>query len=222
MMYSGHNYELLSEIVRRVAGRPHWELARERIFDPLGMDDTFWIVPEAEAARVVQRPVDSVGGAVEHELLNHGLASRQMQESPYGSGGVFSTPHDMTIFGQLFLQEGTYGGERILSPASVAAMTRDQIPGTSALFVGNHKEHACWGYGWGVESPTKWGRYRGSLRSLGSFDHGGAGGTFLWVDPAQELVGAYFEVCLVLDETRGKEQLWNCDLFQNLVAAAID
>jgi CubicO group peptidase (beta-lactamase class C family) len=224
MIYSGQNYEVLSEIVRRVSRRPHWELAQERIFDPLGMQDTFWIVPESEAGRVVQRPLESVGGAPENPF-NQGFASRQMQESPYGGAGVFSTPRDMATFAQLFLQGGRYGDERILSPAAVAAMTRDQIPGIKALFAGNDRDRASWGYGWGVESPTKWGRYRGSLRSLGSFDHGGMGGTFLWVDPAQELVGAYFEVCMVMKDgegASGKEQLWNCDLFQNVVASAVE
>jgi CubicO group peptidase (beta-lactamase class C family) len=220
MMYSSHNYELLSEIVRRVSGRPHWELAQERIFDPLGMADTFFIVPKSESRRVVQRPLHSVGGSPENPL-NRGLASPQMQESPYGGGGVFSTPRDMTVFGQMFLQGGAYGGERILSPASVAAMTRDQIPGIKARFIGVEIERASWGYGWGIESPTKWTRYRGDLRSLGSYDHGGMGGAFLWVDPEQELVGAYFEVCMsMIEET--KEHLWNCDLFQNVVAATLE
>jgi CubicO group peptidase (beta-lactamase class C family) len=105
MMYSNHNYELLSEIVRRVTGRPHWELARERVFDPLGMQDSFYIVPEAEAGRVVQRPLDSVGGAAESPF-NQGLASQQMQESPYGGAGVFSTPLDVAALGQMFLNRG--------------------------------------------------------------------------------------------------------------------
>lgn len=219
MLYASHNYELLTEIVRRVTGRPHWEVARERVFAPLGMDDTFWIVPESEAARVVQRPVDAVGGAAAH-LLFPEYGSRQMQESPYGGGGLFSTPADMSVFGQVFLNGGSYGDARVLSPAAVAAMTRDQIPGLRARIAGLDKDRACWGYGWGIESPTKWGRYRGSLRSLGSFDHGGHGGAYLWVDPVQELVAAYFETCLRMDES-GQLLLWNCDLFQNVIAAAI-
>ena len=48
------------------------------------------------------------------------------------------------------------------------------------------------------------------------------GGTFVWVDPAQELVGAYFEVCLRMDEKTGLDQLWNSDIFQNLIASALE
>ncbi len=99
-------------------------------------------------------------------------------------------------------------------------MTSDQIPGTRALFLGHDMERASWGYGWGIESPTKWKYYRGSLRSLSTYDHGGMGGTFLWVDPEQELVAAYFEVTLRMNERM--EQLWNADLFQDVIAAAVD
>jgi CubicO group peptidase (beta-lactamase class C family) len=219
MIYSNHNYELLSEIVRRVSGRPHWELAQERIFDPLGMKDCFYIVPESEVARVVRRPLDSVGGAPESPL-NQGIASRQMQETPYGGGGIFGTPRDVVTLGQMFLNDGAYASARVLSAASAAAMTRDQIPGIKALFLAHDMARAGWGYGWGIETPTKWKYYRGSLRSLRTYDHGGMGGTFLWVDPEQELVAAYFEVTLRMNERM--EQLWNADLFQDVVAAADD
>jgi CubicO group peptidase (beta-lactamase class C family) len=220
MIYSNHNYELLSEIVRRVTGRPHWEIAQERVFDPLGMNDCFYIVPEAEVGRVVGRPLDSVGGAPENPL-NQGIASRQMQEMPFGGGGIFGTPRDIVTLGQMFLNGGVYGGARVLSAASVAAMTRDQIPGTKALFIGHERERAGWGYGWGIETPTKWKQYRGGLRSLGSYDHGGYGGTFTWVDPAQQIVAAYFEVTLRMNETK-TEQYWNADLFQDVITAAVE
>ena len=55
MIYSNHNYELLGEIVRRLSGRSIEEQARERIFDPLGMRDSYYVVPESVAPRVVQR-----------------------------------------------------------------------------------------------------------------------------------------------------------------------
>jgi CubicO group peptidase (beta-lactamase class C family) len=91
MTYSNHGYELLAEIVRRLSGRPIWELARERIFGPLGMDDSYYVVPESEAERVVQRPPDAPLGSPEGPFMQ-GLGSRQMQETPYGGAGVFSTP----------------------------------------------------------------------------------------------------------------------------------
>jgi CubicO group peptidase (beta-lactamase class C family) len=220
MTYSNHNYELLAEIVRRLTRRPLWELARERLFAPLGMDDSYHVVPESESHRVVQRPPEAPMGSPQSPFMQ-GFGSRQWQETPLGGAGVFSTARDLAVFGQMFLNRGRYGAARILSPASVAAMTRDQIPGIAAQFIGREISPASWGYGWGIESSAKWRYYRGSLAPLGTFDHGGHGGSMLWVDPKHDIVGAYLEV--VLHETGHYigELLWNFDLFQNAVYAAL-
>jgi len=219
MTYSNHNYELLAEIVRRVSGKPIWERARDRIFGPLGMDDSYYVVPESESARVVQRPPEAPMGAPQSPFMQ-GFGSRQWQEMPSGGGGVFSTPRDLAVFGQMFLNGGCYGDTRILSPASVAAMTRDQIPGIAACFIGHDLSPASWGYGWGIESTAKWRYYRGSLAPLGTLDHGGHGGCMMWVDMQNQVVGVYLEVTLRVTEQ--VELLWNFDLFQNAVYAAVD
>jgi CubicO group peptidase (beta-lactamase class C family) len=149
-----------------------------------------------------------------------GLGSRQMQATPYGGAGLFTTPIDMAVFAQAVLNGGRYGDARILSPAAVAAMTRDQIPGLRALIVGKESARASCGYGFLVSSPTKWKYYDGSLLALGTFGHPGAAGQMFWVDPEHELVGAYFEV--VTRMTPDWIFLWNFDLFQNAITAAVD
>jgi CubicO group peptidase (beta-lactamase class C family) len=219
MIYSTHNYELLGEIVRRLSGRSLEQLARERIFAPLGMSDSYYEVPESESHRVVQRapglPLADPDGP-----FMEGLGSRQMQETPFGGAGLFTTPLDMTIFGQTILNSGRYGDARILSPAAVAEMTRDQIPGLRARLVGRELEHASCGYGWLVASPSKWRYFDGSLQPLGTICHPGAAGQNFWIDREHELVGAYFEV--VTRMTEDWEFLWNFDLFQNAITAAVD
>jgi len=218
MVYSGHNYELLGEIVRRLSGKGLDQRARERVFDPLGMHDSYFVVPASESRRVVQRapglpfadPVPPFPG----------LGSREMQEIPSANSGLFTTPLDMTVFGQAILNRGRYGHTRILSPAAVAAMTRNQIPGVRAKFVKYEMEHASWGYGFAVASPTKWKYYDGSLHPLGTLSHSGGGGAAFWIDPTHELVGAYFEVTTRL--SADLDQLWNFDLFQNAITAAVD
>lgn len=219
MVYSTHNYELLGEIVRRLSGCSLERLARERIFAPLGMHDTYYEVPRSESRRVVQRapgvflgpdappPLEDVGG-------------RRWQETPWGGGGLFSTPSDIAVFGQMILDGGRYGGARILSPAAVAAMTRDQIPGLHARLLNYEAEHASWGYGWTVASPTKWKYFDGSLIPLGTIGHTGGGGASFWIDRENEVVGVYFEVTKRLSDDL--EMLWNFDLFQNAVTAAVD
>jgi CubicO group peptidase (beta-lactamase class C family) len=217
MVYSNHNYDLLGEIVRRLSGRGIEERARQRIFDPLGMHDSYYAVPESESHRVVQR-APGIPFGPGSPLPDFG--SRKWQDTPSASGGVFSTPRDMVVFGQMFLNRGRYGDARILSPAAVAAMTRDQVPGLAALLLNRVMARASWGYGWQITSPTKWKYFDGSLQSLGTFGHPGAGGPNFWIDRDHDLVGAYFEVTTTL--TPDYNLIWNFDLFQNVITSAVD
>jgi len=218
MVYSGHNYELVGEIVRRLTGRGIDELARERIFNPLGMRDSYYVVPESESHRVVQR-AHGVPLA-DPEGLIPGIGSREMQTMPAAGGGLFSTPLDVTIFGQAILNGGRYGDARILSPAAVAAMTRDQIPGLRARILETEGAYGSSGYGFLIVSPSKWKYFDGSLLPLGTLGHPGAGGSNFWIDREHELVGVYFEVTTRV--TENWEFLWNNDLFQNLITAAVE
>ena len=200
MIYSTHNYELLGEIVRRLCGRSIEQLARERIFGPLGMRDSYYEVPESEAHHVVQRASGIPFGPEWLPPFPGGpplpgppfedIGGRRFQETPWAGGGLFSTPLDMTVFGQMILNGGRYGDARILSPSAVAAMTRNQIPGVRARLVNYEAAHGSWGYGWTIESPTKWKYFHGSLQPLGTLSHPGGGGVMFWIDRAHELVGA--------------------------------
>jgi CubicO group peptidase (beta-lactamase class C family) len=230
MVYSNLNYELLGEIVRRLSGRSLERLARERIFGPLGMHDSYYEVPESEAHRVVQRAPGIPFGPEWLPPFPNGpplpgppfedIGGRRTQATPWAGAGLFSTPLDLTVFGEMILDGGRCGDARILSPAAVAAMTRDQIPGLRARLVNYDAAHASWGYGWTIESPTKWKYFNGSLQPLGTLSHPGGGGTVLWIDREHDLVGAYFEVTTRLTERL--EQPWNFDLFQNAITAAVD
>ncbi|MEE9280693.1 MAG: serine hydrolase domain-containing protein [Myxococcota bacterium] len=220
MSYSNQNYRLLGEIVRRITGRSLDDFARERLFSGLGMSDTSFVVPEAARARVVKRPADAPFAPFVNRYVR-GIDSDHSLGMPSAEGGACTTAKDLGVFGQMFLNGGTYGGARILSTAAVSEMTRNQIPGIGTQFFGAtyHKE-ASWGFGWQVQSNEKWRYWSGSLLSLGTYQHGGAGGTCLWVDPVNEIVGVYLSV--VLEVTEDEEQLWNLDLFQNLVTSAVE
>ena len=220
MTYSNHNYTLLGEILRRLSGKRLEDLARERLFDPLGMNDSFFSVPDAEAHRYVIRPPEAALAEPDPLGFITGMNSKQWRKAPDAGAGLCTSPRDMTVFGQMILNGGSYGGERVLSPASVAAMTHDQLPGIDASLMGHTIRRASWGYGFQVESPTKWPRFRGSLISLGSVTHPGAGGAVFWIDLERELVGAYFEVCMNISDDL--MFLWNYDLFENAITAAVD
>jgi CubicO group peptidase (beta-lactamase class C family) len=179
MSYCSYGYYLLGEIVRRVSGQALADFARARIFEPLGMQDTFYSVPDAVRARIVRRPLDAPWAATVPSGAP-GLGTRENQELPRASGGVYSTAMDMAIFGQMFLKRGSYGEVRILSPAAVAEMTRNQIPGIGAHHAGEFFPEASWGFGWDIHGHKK-ALQGGSLHSPQAFGHHGAGGVGLWV-----------------------------------------
>lgn len=187
MNYSGINYDFLGEIVRRVSGRALAEFAEERIFAPLGMKDTHYVVPEGLAHRVSQR-------APNVPFAQAGYGTRQHQTLPSASGGAYSTALDMAVFGQMFLNRGRYGDARVLSPPTVAEMTRNQIPGISATFLEEYWPEALWGYGWHIHGNSRSLYFDGTLHSPQAFDHAGASGVFIWVDPVYEIVGGYYSV----------------------------
>lgn len=204
MSYCNYGYALLGEMVRRVSGRSLADFARERIFKPLGMKDTDYIVPESVRPRIVRRPPSAPAA--------EWIEDPRTPETPGAAGGVFSTAMDTATFGQMFLNRGVYGDVRILSPASVAEMTRDQVPGIGARYGDEVFPVASWGLGWDVHGDKKRALWDGALHSPRTFSHGGAGGVLLWVDPVYDIVGVYFSV--LLQETPK-------DLFINAVTGAV-
>jgi serine-type D-Ala-D-Ala carboxypeptidase len=215
MDYCDYGYELLGEIVRRVSGRGLSDFATERIFRPLGMIDTYFSVPEPAGCRIARRRsaahADLTGYAGQYE-------TREFEEAPWASAGAFSTVQDIAVFGQMFLRHGTLEDVRVLGPASVAAMTINQIPGLSMEFDDEHFGEASWGLGWSVLG-SKQPRRGGSLSSAQTFEHPGSGGIYAWVDPTYELVGVYFS--LLPRGAPGLNPAWRADLFSNMVTAAI-
>lgn len=209
MVYTDQNYDLLGDVVKRISGIDLSDFCEKRIFQPLGMVNTAFVVPDAFEERMVRRPTTAIG----FDLL-HGFKKLSL-----GSSAAYSTAGDIAIFGQMFLNHGTYDGQRILSPASVGAMTRNQTPGIPADLVGTVVPEAEWGLGWSVHETKRGFAWDEFLPSSASFSHGGLGGAFLLVDPAYELVLVFFSVYLeLLDDKRPKA---NTDLFINAVLASI-
>ncbi|MCH8340145.1 MAG: serine hydrolase [Chloroflexi bacterium] len=209
MSYSDLGIYLAGEIVRRISGQSLANFYRERIYEPLGMDSSFMIVPEDQQNRVVSRP-DDAPGAIYHDV--------EWMEHPSPSGGMYSTAEDVARFGQMLLNGGNYGDQRILSPAAVAAMTRNQIPGISAKMLDVVFPEASWGLGLSVGHPFKGRVYGEALPTPDYFSHGGYGGVEMWVDPENKIVGAYFSVALDIDEIDFTRH--HCDLFMNMVTSA--
>ncbi len=168
-VYSDVDFIVLGELVRRVSGEPLETYAAKNIFQPLGMHDTGFRPSPALRDRIA--PADVEGGELRWGEVQDPIAYRMGGVA--GQAGVFTTADDLTKLAQMMLAGGaTPGGRRILTAASVAAMTRPQSPpGGSALR----------GLGWDIDSPyAVWFAPSFSPRSYG---HTGYTGTAIWIDP---------------------------------------
>ncbi len=180
---------VLGVLIERVAGKSLGAFMKERIFEPLGMKDTGFRVPEQDAHRVpgfyffdrasqALRPFEDVTRST--------WLDAPVFES--GAGGLVATIDDYFAFNRMLLDKGRRGREQILSRASVELMTSDQLVPENRvgaeLFFGTH---SSWGLGVAVDT-----RRREIYQNPGRFGWTGGFGTTAYVDPAERLIGILF------------------------------
>ena len=182
--------EILGVLIARVSGKSLGAFLHERVFEPLGMTDTGFQVPEAKVDRLPRcYGRDMVTGKlVVVDEARGGYAARSpVFES--GAGGLVSTVDDLLAFGRMMLGNGTYGGQRILSRPSIELMTMDHItPEQKAAspFFENFWNTRGWGLGLSVVTG------RNDLADVpGRFGWDGAFGTSWYVDPKEEMIGIF-------------------------------
>jgi CubicO group peptidase (beta-lactamase class C family) len=175
--YSNTGLATLGRIVEVVSDQPYEKFLEQRIFQPLGMKDSFLFPPADKQARIAM-----VYAAQEGKLVAQGdLIYRKGAKYSMPEGGMYSTASDMAAFYQMMLNGGALNGNRVLSRASVEVMTANH---TADVLKGG----SAFGLGWSVvQGPT--GTL--TLRSKGSYGHGGAFGTLGWVDAPRQLVGVF-------------------------------
>jgi CubicO group peptidase (beta-lactamase class C family) len=201
MAYSNVAYDLLGEIVQRVSGQSFNDFTRHNIFEPLGMKDATFIHPGKAQERCI-RPRAGTTYDWPDEVNGKTIPSSTL----------WATAMDMAIFAQTFLDGGVYGDFRLLSPATVAAMTHNQLPGIPREKIRDIEPPPC-GFGWFMLDEIRFPNYP-SLWSPQSYGHAGASGAFLWMDPVYELVGVFFF-------TKIQEEVPPVDLFVDVLMGAI-
>jgi beta-lactamase class C len=188
LRYANAGYGVLGRLVERVAERSVWEIARERIFEPLAMNDTA-VQPGDHLAPHIARLADAAHAGTELETYN-GAYWRGLGV-PWA--GLYGTPRDLVAFAGAFLPSGRAGSARILSGAGMHAMTTDQtggVPGgveTARV----HWPVGRWGLGWEVKGE-KQRHWTGELTSPATICHFGHAGTLLWADLERDLALAVF------------------------------
>lgn len=202
-VYSDLGFILLGEIVRRVSGLSLEEFTRERLFGPLGMNDTRFCPPPEWAPRCAATEVYD-GVPVRGTVHDENAASLG---GVAGHAGLFSTAADLAIYCQMLLNGGEYGGARVLSPLTVRAMLSPQSPCTGGA------------RGFGFDLHSAYASIRGDLLPTGSAGHSGFTGTSLWLD--QELGLFIILLANAVHPDRGRSVIRLRSRVCNVVAASL-
>jgi len=173
--------EILGVLVARVTGQSLGAFMRERIFEPLGMRDTDFSVPEEKLARLPTCYVAELGtGKIVVRDEARGLFARPPAFEG-GGGGLVSTASDLRAFGRALR------GTSVLSRASIELMATDQVTAEQkklSPFFPDFWDRCGWGLGLGVITQR-----REVGRNEGAFGWDGAFGTSFWIDPREDLIG---------------------------------
>jgi CubicO group peptidase (beta-lactamase class C family) len=175
--------DVLAVLIGRAAGQRFDDFLRDRLFEPLGMADTGFVVPAANADRVPARyETDGETGATVRR--DDPRPSDRPPVFPSGGTGLFSTADDYLAFCRMLLDKGRHAGGRILSRPAVELMTTDHL--TAEQKAGNEILLGSGGWGFGMAVET----CRDQLyTSPGRFGWNGGLGTTAYSDPAEDLVG---------------------------------
>jgi CubicO group peptidase (beta-lactamase class C family) len=182
--------DVLGRIVEVVSGQSLDAFFNERIFEPLGMTDTAFFVDDDDHGRLAALYVPEPG-TLKAIATPMGREAARRPTYLSGGGGLVSTAHDYHRFAQMLLGGGELDGTRLLSPRTVAYMTRNHLPGGADLEAfgqSSFSETTFDGVGFGLGfSVVEDSVANKVLSSVGDYGWGGAASTAFWVDPAEDI-----------------------------------
>ena len=193
------NYSVATDVLGRVvevaSGMPLDDFFSERIFGPLGMDETaFWVTPgKADRLAALYMPDPTTGSAARLDAM--GAAAVTQPTFLSGGGGLVGTAADYHRFTEMLRGGGALDGVRLLGTRTVAYMTRNHLPGGTdlesfgrPLFAETTFDGVGFGLGFSVvDNPVK----TKVLGTPGEFAWGGAASTAFWVDPAEGITALF-------------------------------
>lgn len=201
--------DVLGYFIEVVSGKAFDEFLKERIFEPLGINDTYFYLPQEKAGRLV-----AVQEKVQGKWKNFGVTfydpdypKKGAKAFFSGGAGLSSTANDYARFLQMYLNEGSFNGKHILSPTTVRTIMSEQV---TDLFGGPEN---FYGLAFGMinqKAVTK-----GGQGSAGTFDWGGYFNTQYFADPETNTIG------ILMKQTQGDlndETAWK---FRQMVFSSI-
>jgi CubicO group peptidase (beta-lactamase class C family) len=178
-----HSTDILGRVIEVVTSKSLYAFEKERILDPLGMQDTSFYVKDPSNWPRIAEPFAKDRSIGKDAEFSDPRVSRRWES---GGGGMVSTTADYARFLQMLLGGGTLEEHRYLSPKSIAAMTSNQIGPAAGIVPGPYYlPGPGFGFGLGFAVRTEPG-VAPQLGSVGEYLWGGAGGTAFWVDPKED------------------------------------
>ena len=176
----GLNVDLLGCLVEIWSAMSLEDFFKKRIFDPLGMNDTYFNLPMAKGSRLVNMYIESNGHFDKQNQVFAVDASYPVKAKSYFSGGagLSGTIYDYAVFLQMLLNGGEYNGKRILSSNTVRMMTMNQIGDLNL-------EGDKFGLGFRICSEKSSALFP---NQPGTYSWGGAFSTAYWVDPKEKMI----------------------------------
>ncbi|HSB93986.1 MAG TPA: serine hydrolase domain-containing protein [Flavitalea sp.] len=184
----GLGHDVLGYLVEVWSGMTLEEFFTKRIFQPLGMKDTYFNMPAEKASRLVNFFQPDSTGTLKKQVSVFGGAldmNYPLKKTSYfsGGGGLVSGINDYAVFLQMLLNGGEYNGVRLLSHNTVRMMTMNQI-GDLYVNLGVKTENK---FGFGFSIITENGSRLGPSQA-GTYAWGGVFSTSYWVDPKENML----------------------------------
>lgn len=183
--------DVLGVLIERITGKPFAQVLQERVFDPLGMKDTRFVVGQDQQARFAACYLPTPQGGM--SLLDDPQKSPYLSEPVFfsGGGGLVSTADDYMRFCRMLLAGGQLDGHTLVSPATLRLMTANHLPGgkdLTALSRSLFSESTNAGVGFGLGFAVVFDPVRAMVPSSpGEYYWGGAASTAFWIDPVEDI-----------------------------------
>jgi CubicO group peptidase (beta-lactamase class C family) len=214
--------DVIGYLIGLISGKPFEQFLRERIFDPLKMNDTGFFVPPEKAHRLAACYSASPQGAMTFHATDR-KGGLTLQDDPAkssflsppsfisGGGGLCSTAADYLTFCRALLNGGELDGVRLIGPKTLALMTSNHLPGgktlpelSRSLFSEATYHGIGFGLGFSVTLDPAQTLIPGSA---GEYAWGGAATTSFWIDPAEELIAIFMTQVLPSTATPIRREL---------------
>lgn len=205
-------FEILAYFVETMSGIQYDEFLRTRLFDPLGMNDTWFYLPEEKAERLVSVQYTPEEGKWERypvTFYDPDFPVKGAKRYFSGGAGLCSTAKDYATFMQMYLNGGELDGIRILSRSTIQTMLSNQIGDLRGNNINRH-------FGLAFSITNEIGQSEGGMGNVGSLASTGYFNTLCFADQKDEYIG------VLMKQTRGTVSDNTGWKFRILLGQAVD